>query len=77
MLCLLYCPDLTNICDHWEVHSLDYMDFCWQSNVFYLLCKPDTSGITILRPALQIIKMNVSLYPQSFSPDEFDEKVIS
>ena len=32
--CLLYSPVLTTIHDHWEDHSLDYMDFCQQSDVF-------------------------------------------
>ena len=27
VLCLLYGPALTNICDHWEDHNLDYMTF--------------------------------------------------
>ena len=27
---LLYSPALTTIHDHWEDHSLDYPDFCWQ-----------------------------------------------
>ena len=31
--CLLYGPVLTTVCDHWEDHSLDYMDLCQQSNV--------------------------------------------
>ena len=31
--CLLYGPALTSIHDHWEDHSLDYMDLRWQSNV--------------------------------------------
>ena len=31
--CLLYSPTLTSIGDHWEDHSLDYTDFCRQSNV--------------------------------------------
>ena len=26
-------PALTSIHDHWENHSLDQMDLCWQSNV--------------------------------------------
>ena len=26
--CLPYSPGLTTICDHWEDHSLDYMDLC-------------------------------------------------
>ena len=34
MLCLLYCPALTTVCDYWKDHSLDYMDLCWQSDVF-------------------------------------------
>ena len=33
LLCLLYRPALTTIRDHWEDHSLDYMDLCRQSNV--------------------------------------------
>ena len=33
VLCLLYGPALTTVRDHWEDHSLDYTDFCWQSNV--------------------------------------------
>ena len=33
VLCLLYSPALTTGCDHWEDHSLDSMDICWQSNV--------------------------------------------
>ena len=33
MLRLLYDPALTTVRDHWEDHSLDYMDLCWQSNV--------------------------------------------
>ena len=32
-LCLLYGPVLTTVCDHWEDHSLDYAELCWQSNV--------------------------------------------
>ena len=31
--CLLCGPALTTVCDHWEDHSLDYLDFCWQSNI--------------------------------------------
>ena len=30
--CLLYNPALTTVCDHWEDHSFNYTDFCWQSN---------------------------------------------
>ena len=26
--CLLHGPALTTVCDHWEDHSLDYMDLC-------------------------------------------------
>ena len=32
-LWLLYGPALTTVCEHWEDHSLDYMDFCQQSSV--------------------------------------------
>ena len=31
--CLLYCPALTTVHDHWEYYSLDYTDLRWQSNV--------------------------------------------
>ena len=31
--CLLYHPAVTMVRDHWEAHSLDYIDFCWQSNI--------------------------------------------
>ena len=36
-LCLLYGPALTKVClcDHWEDHSLDYMDLCQQSSVCF------------------------------------------
>ena len=33
-LSFLYSPTLTSIHDYWKNHSLDYMDHCWQSNVF-------------------------------------------
>ena len=33
VLCLLYGPTLTTIHDHWEYHSLDYMELCQQSDV--------------------------------------------
>ena len=33
VLCLLYSPAFTSICDQWEDHGLDCMDLCWQSNV--------------------------------------------
>ena len=33
-LCLLYCPALTSIYDYRKDHILDYLDLCWQSNVF-------------------------------------------
>ena len=32
-LCLPYSPALTTAHDHWEDHSLDYIDLRWQSNV--------------------------------------------
>ena len=31
---ILYSPALTIIYDHWKDHSLDYMDLCWQSDIF-------------------------------------------
>ena len=33
VLCLLYGPALTSVPDHWEDHSFDSLDLCWQSNV--------------------------------------------
>ena len=33
VLCLLYGLALTTVCDHWEGHSLEYMDHCWQISV--------------------------------------------
>ena len=33
VLCLLYGPALTTVCDHREDHNLDYVDLCQQSNV--------------------------------------------
>ena len=33
VLCLLKSPAYRTIHDHWEDHSLDYMDIYWQSNV--------------------------------------------
>ena len=32
VVCLLYGPALTTVCDHWEDHSLYHMDLCQQSN---------------------------------------------
>ena len=31
---LLYNPTLTSIHKYWKNHSFDYMDLCWQSDVF-------------------------------------------
>ena len=31
--CLLDHPALTTVCDHWEDHSLDYMEPCGRSNI--------------------------------------------
>ena len=36
-LSLLYDPALTSVPDYWKNHSLDYMDFCWQSSVSVLI----------------------------------------
>ena len=33
VLSFLYSPTLTSIHDHWQNHSLDQTDLCWQSNV--------------------------------------------
>ena len=30
--CLFYGPALTTVHDHWEGHSLDFPDLCWQSD---------------------------------------------
>ena len=35
-LSLLYGPTLTFVHDYWKNHSLDYMDLCWQSDIFIL-----------------------------------------
>ena len=32
VLSFLYSPPLTSIHDHWENHSFDWMELCWQSN---------------------------------------------
>ena len=32
-LSFLYGPTLTSIHDYWKIHSFDYMDLCWQSNI--------------------------------------------
>ena len=32
-LSLFYGPTLTSICDYWKIHSFDYMDCRWQSNI--------------------------------------------
>ena len=34
VLCLLYGPALTTICDSWKDHSFNYTDICWQSDTF-------------------------------------------
>ena len=31
---LLYCPTLTSVHNYWKNNSFDYMDLCWQSDVF-------------------------------------------
>ena len=35
-----YCPDLTSIHDYWKKHSLDYIDLCWQTKVFFFNMLP-------------------------------------
>ena len=37
-LSLLYGLTLTSIRDYWKNHSFDYMDLCWQSDVFLIHC---------------------------------------
>ena len=34
VLSLHYGPTLTSVNDPWKIHSLNYMDLCWQSDVF-------------------------------------------
>ena len=34
LLCLLYSPALTSVHGYWKDDSLDYTDFCWQSDIF-------------------------------------------
>ena len=36
-LSLLYGPVLASIHDYWKNHSFEYMDLCWQSEVFAFL----------------------------------------
>ena len=36
-LSLLHSPTLTSIHDHWKNLSFDYPDFCWQSDVSFLI----------------------------------------
>ena len=33
-LCLLYFLALTSVHDYWKDHNLEYMDFCWRSDIF-------------------------------------------
>ena len=33
-LSFLYGPTLTSVHDYWKNHSLDYIDLCWQNDVF-------------------------------------------
>ena len=33
VLSFLHSPTLTSIHDYWKIHSFDWMDHCWQSNV--------------------------------------------
>ena len=35
-LSLLYGQTLTSIHDYWENHSFDYMNLCWQSNIYVI-----------------------------------------
>ena len=35
VFCLLYSPSLTTVSEHWEDHSLDYTDLCWQGDVSF------------------------------------------
>ena len=37
MFSFLYSPTLTSIHDYWKKHTFNYMDFCWQSNVCFLI----------------------------------------
>ena len=34
VLSFLYGPTLTSLHDYWENYSFDYMDFCWQSDIY-------------------------------------------
>ena len=38
VLSCLHSPTLTSIHDHWNNHSLDQMDLCWQSLYFLICC---------------------------------------
>ena len=38
VLSFLYSQTLISIHDYWKNHSFDYMNFCWQSSVCFLMC---------------------------------------
>ena len=38
MLCFLYGPTLTSVHNYWKNHNFDYMDLCWKSNIWFLIC---------------------------------------
>ena len=48
VLFLLYSPALKTLLDHWEDHSLDYMDLCRQSDVSAFLLLLSSSVIAFL-----------------------------
>ena len=54
-LSLLYGPTLAFICDNWKNHSFDWMDFCQQSNVCFLMCCLGLSHI-VTHCLLQLVK---------------------
>ena len=81
VFCPLYGPGLTTIHDHWEDHSLDDNDLCWQSNVsafntlsrFVIAFLPRSNHILILwlQSSSAVIlesKRRKSVITSTFSP---------
>ena len=81
VLCLLYGPAPTTVRDHWEDHSLDYVDLCQQSNVsafqtlsgFVITFLPRSNHLLIswLQSSSAVIietKKGISVTTSTFSP---------
>ena len=82
--CLLYGPALTTMHDHWEDHSLDYMDLSWWSDVslcfsthlFAFLPRSNHLLISLLQSPSAVIlepKKRKSVTASTFSPSVYHE----